>query len=181
MKTLLLAVGSFCVLSSLLTPVRLSAKDDDWKRAQSDALMKSAEERLAQASTTQDYLDAAGILEQTVKMDKQNYKAQKTLAWVYLDKLHDPDAAYSHAKMAAKGMPDDVDTRKLYGLACIQTGRTQTAAKEFEAASKLAPEDQWIRANYGRALAKLRRYSEADAIFMDVLRVDPANQDALLG
>jgi tetratricopeptide (TPR) repeat protein len=170
-----------CIQFSNVSISYASPEDDAAKKTDAAALAKSAEGKLSQARSPQDFQEAADILEQSVKLNRHDFMAQRTLGWIYLDKLHDPQTAYPHLVIAAEGQPQDLDSRKLLALACSQTGRTRKAASEFEQASLLKPDDLWIKANLGRSLAKLGRYDEANLIFADVLAKDPANIDARLG
>jgi tetratricopeptide (TPR) repeat protein len=144
-------------------------------------LAEQADEKLKQASSPQDYEDAAALLKKAAKADPANMDVRLTLGWVYLDKLHDPHAASHTLKTVVKQRPGDVNARKLLGMAFIQTGYPHDAAVQFRAASLLEPDDLWIRANLGRALAKEGKHAEARAIFEGVLKKDSTNADARLG
>ena len=177
MKTSLLAV---CLWAQSVAA--LSA-DLDMTNHQAQALNleRRANAVLDEASTRQDYLQAAGLLEQAVKLDPENLDDRETLGWVYLDRLNEPAKAYPHLKQLAEGRPNDVNARKLFGMACSQTGRPQGAVKEFRAALKLQPDDVWIRVSLARSLARSGSWNEAEAIYQAVLKNDPNNADARLG
>jgi tetratricopeptide (TPR) repeat protein len=144
-------------------------------------LTQQANAKLQEASSPQDYRDAAALLEAAVKLDPENIDARQTLGWVYLDRLHEPQTAYPHLKIVARRHPDDVNARKLFGLACNQTGHPHQAVVEFRAAAKLKPDDLWIRAQLARSLAHDGKWSEADTLYASILKTDPNNPDALLG
>src|SRR5207248_9297601 len=128
-----------------------------------------------------DFEEVAKLLEKARKLDRKNLDVRFKLGWVYLEKLHDAHAAYPHLAAVVKRRPNDVDARKLCGLAASQIGHLRMAVKQFREASLLQPQDLWIRANLARALARRERFSEASTIYDDILKTDPANFDARLG
>ncbi len=144
-------------------------------------LAQQAQDKLQQAASPQDFEDAASMLKQAAKANPNDYDVRLTLGWVYLDKLHKPEAAYEYLDTVVKHSPNDVNARKLLGLASMQTGRSAKAVDQFRAASKLQPDDPWIRAYLGRSLARVGDYSRANKIFDDVLKTDPGNADARRG
>jgi tetratricopeptide (TPR) repeat protein len=148
---------------------------------QVDDLTNQAAQILAQAKTPDDYHRAADLLQSAVNSDPNNLDARLTLGWVYLDRLHDPRAAYPQLAIVAKWRSNDLNAIKLFALACSQTGREEKAVEEFRQAEKLAPQDFWVRANLARALARTGHWHEAETIYDDILKTDPANEDARLG
>lgn len=145
------------------------------------SLSQQAHDQLEQATSTADYLQAATLYEQAVKADPYDYEDRVTLGWIYLDKLHDPAAAYPYLDMVVQHRPDDLNARKLLGQACMDTGRNRKAVEQFRKASQLAPNDLWIKASLGRSLAREGNYGGASRLFDEVLRADPKNFDARLG
>jgi Flp pilus assembly protein TadD len=175
-------VGVVCVILQFTLSTTLHSARVDSRRVERAAdLAKAAEAQLQTADSFEEYRQIAAQLEQAVDLNPKDFDSQRTLGWIYLDKLHDPHEAYPHLRIAAKGQPQNLDARKLLALASSQTGRTREAAREFEAASHLAPDDLWVRARLGREYAKLRRYDEAGVLYAEVLKADPANAEARLG
>jgi tetratricopeptide (TPR) repeat protein len=144
-------------------------------------LAQQAKAQLQEASSPQDFQAAAALLEKSIALNPGDLDVRQTLGWVYLDQLHEPQKAYPHLKILAQGHPNDVNARKLFGLACFQTGRENKAVEEFRAASQLQPNDLWIRAYLGRSLARTGRLGHAKDIFDQILKMDPNNSDARLG
>ena len=172
------------VLVCLCASRALSLSADQVSNADSSQaadLARQADAKLQEASSPQDFRAAAALLEKSLKLNPQNLDARQTLGWIYLDQLHDPQKAYPHLEILARNRPDDVDARKLFGMACNQTGHSQQAVDEFRAAAKLQPNDLWIRANLARALARTGKRSEAEAMDNEILKADPTNADARLG
>jgi tetratricopeptide (TPR) repeat protein len=144
-------------------------------------LAQQAQDKLQQATGRQDYEDAAALLKQAAKQDPTDYDVRLTLGWVYLDKLHEPDPAIVYLRDVVKHSPNDVNGRKLLGMAAMQTGRNELAVAQFRAALQLQPNDLWIKAQLGRSLAREGNYGGASKIFDEVLKADPNNPDARLG
>jgi tetratricopeptide (TPR) repeat protein len=145
------------------------------------ALAQQAQDTLEQAQSPKDYEDAAGLFERAVAAEPNNDDLRLTLAWLYLDKLHEPQPAYRNVKIVVADRPNDVNARKLMGMAATQTGRPTQAVRQFKHAAQLQPDDLWIQANLGRALARDGHWITANAIYNNVLAKDPNNADARLG
>jgi Flp pilus assembly protein TadD len=145
------------------------------------ALADQANEKLGTATTPEEYQAAADLLHEALTLDPNNLDVQFTLGWVYLDKLHDPQAAYRHLAVVVKWRGQDVNARKLFGMACSQTGRMDEAVEQFRKAAALDPTDLWIQANLARSLARSGHWVEADRIYTEILARDPSNADALVG
>src|SRR5882672_4340516 len=165
MKILPRHVACLCALSALtLSAADWSAVDQSSKPAEpqfeASELVQQAKAKLQEGASQQDLQEATSLLEQAVERDPANFDAQLTLGWIYLDRMHEPDNAYRHLAKAAKLNPDDVNARKLCGLACGQTGRARKAVEEFRAAARLQPDDLWIRAHLARSLARTGDFNE---------------------
>src|SRR2546430_2277666 len=110
MKNLYIILGCFCALSAtILSPIEVMAKSDTNRLAEGSALAQQANDKLEQATSQKDFQEVAQLLEKIVAMDPHNFKNQRTLGWVYLDKLHDPKAAYPHLLIAVNVQPNDGD------------------------------------------------------------------------
>lgn len=179
MKPLPLILVCLCAQSAAgLAAQDLSSTN---RPAPADDPAQQANAKLQDASSPQDYQQAAALLEQAVQRDPGNLDAREKLGWVYLDRLHQPQKAYPHLVIVAKNRPDEVNAHKLLGMACSQTGRSQRAVQEFQIAAHLQPNDLWIRAQLARSLARTGQWSQADEIYAGILKTDPNNADARFG
>ena len=135
-----------------------------------------ADDKLHAASSPQDYQAAAAVLEKSVALDPHNPDTRQTLGWVYLDQLHEPVKAYPHLVRLVKMRPEDVGRPEIAGDGVLSrpAGR-EGPWSNFARHRSFQPDDLWIRANTGRALARTGRFSEADAIYADILKSDPNN------
>jgi len=169
--------------ASLLCAIPVAKADDNLitNSPAATGLAQEAQDKLQQAQTLQDYEQAAALFKQAIKASPDDYDMRLTLGWIYLDKLHDPEIAYWYLNTVVKHSPNDVNARKLLGLAAVQTGRSGKAVEEFREASRLQPHDLWIKAYWGRSLARVGNYGGANRIFDEVLKQDSNNADARLG
>src|ERR1043165_6681725 len=176
-------IGWLCLEASLIgiTPQTFAAETIPAENQDAGAWEKQAEDKLQQARTHEDFVAAASYLERAAKLDPKNETVQQKLGWIYLEKLHDPFTAHAHLAAAIRLNPDDVDARKLMGMDCTQRGYSNGAVHEFREAARLKPDDLWIKANLGRALARVGKYQEANQLFDEVLAKDGTNIDARLG
>jgi tetratricopeptide (TPR) repeat protein len=179
MKTFHLFLVCVCAQFAFTLSAENISKTDS--PAQAAELARQANVKLQEASSPQDFRAAAALLEKSVRLDPENLDVRQTLGWIYLNKLQEPQKAYPHLAKLAKNRPDDVTARKLFAMACSQTGRSHQAVEEFRAAAQLQPGDLWIRANLARSLARTGNYGEAETIYAETLKADPANADARLG
>src|SRR5690348_17183860 len=87
-----------CVSLLLLTQSLLPASPNEpvQNPAQAADLAHQADDKLNEATTMDQYRDAAKLLEQSVALDRSNLDVQFKLGWVYLDKIHEPHAAYPY-------------------------------------------------------------------------------------
>ena len=162
MKTTHLFLACLCTQFTLALSAAEVSKPN--KSSQAADLSRQADDQLQNASSPQNYREAAALLEKSVKLDPGDLDIRQKLGWIYLEKLHEPQKAYHHLALVAKNRPDDVDARKLCGMACSQTGHKWKAVEEFRAAAKLQPDDLWVRANLARSLARIGRTGEAETI-----------------
>jgi Flp pilus assembly protein TadD len=184
MKTTTVSLACLCLCHQLTIPLSAQTPPDisgQSANPQAASLADAANTKLHQASSQQDYQQAADLLTKAERLDPKNPDIRKTLGWVYLDKLHRPHEAYPVLAPVAAAHTTDVDILKLYGMACAQTGRLNRAVAAFRRASALKPDDLWIRANLARNLARLGHYHQAEKIYAEILKIEPNNIDARFG
>src|ERR1700722_7511936 len=125
MKILLLLLsGWLCTVC-----VSVSAADIRFPGGKDEAadLSQQADVKLQMNQAKTNYQAAAALLLRATKLDPENMDILLKLGWVYQDKLHDPQSAYPYLAIVVKHQPNNVDARKLLGLACSQTGRQREA------------------------------------------------------
>jgi len=138
-----------------------------------------AEGALKLAYTTNDpaqYERAALSLEQAVRQEP-DLALRKSLAYVYLDKLKRPAAAYPHLEEVARQAPDP-DWMLMLARAARETGRKNEAAGIYQKIAKSRPRDAWSRFELAKILRELKRPAEARAVLGEALRIDPTNNYA---
>jgi len=127
------------------------------------------------------YMSAAKHLQIVNRRDPDDPYSVRTLAWVYLEKLHNPQAAYNTLRHIAYQSWADLELRKLYAIACFRTDRRREAEVLLRQVHNEDPTDNWISSNLGRVLSFAHAYRQAETVYDTILRVEPTNLDARLG
>jgi tetratricopeptide (TPR) repeat protein len=102
-----------------------------------------------------------GEIKKALELDPANLPAMVGLAAIYL-KRGDGESAKEFGLKAVQAGPRDFGTHMVYGRALLATGDAAEAAKELEAAVKLAPENAEARSSLASAYARLGRKAEAE-------------------
>jgi len=113
------------------------------------------------SDNAKDYKGAAAIYEQMLEVDPKCSPALNNLAYLYSERLGQPDRAYELAQQARKELPFDPSTADTLGWICLKRGLYPTAlALLQESAAKLAdaPDVQ-----YHLGMANYLMTDEADA------------------
>jgi hypothetical protein len=92
MKIYRLIVICLCAGFTLIVSADESATTDNSSRAAD--LARQANDKLQDASSRDDFLAAAALLEKSVALNPDDLDVRQTLGWVYLDQLHEPRKAY---------------------------------------------------------------------------------------
>ena len=77
--------------------------------------------------------------------------------------------------------PDRKQMLTFRAFHCWLTGDSEGALRYFQGATENGPRDPWLLCRVGRALLRLRRWSEAEKAFMDALALDPDNPEVNYG
>jgi predicted Zn-dependent protease len=121
------------------------------------------------------FAHAAVLLENHLRKQPGDLAMRKTLAFTYLDKLHEPQRAVPHLQAVVAALPRDAGWRQLLAQACEGAGDLESAARAWREAAALSPRDAWARYHLGCSLNRLHRASEAESVFREALAIDPAN------
>jgi hypothetical protein len=105
--------------------------------------------------------------------DPVDLETQRALAWHELEEVHAPDRAYQLLLVVVQRDPSDLNARKLFALACSQTGRLLQANKAYESVLAEDPTDAWMWVNFGRTLIALGEYKRARAALHHALEQQP--------
>jgi len=123
-----------------------------------------------------DFEQAAKVLEATLQKSPRDLPRRKTLAYLYLEKLHRPSDAVAHFKKVVELSPTDGAWWDMLAKAQDAAGDLDGAAASYRHAAQFAPRDVWSRYHLACTLRRLGRRSEAESAFRDALTVDPKNR-----
>jgi tetratricopeptide (TPR) repeat protein len=110
------------------------------------------------------YRDCIQLLRQVLKWNPEHFKAHQLLAAAYYD-IGSMGMALESLKNVIRLRPDDFRPHYLQGTIYVEVEEFDDAQSAFAAAARLAAVDSTvgdeIRAEWGNALIRLRRYDEA--------------------
>ena len=126
------------------------------------------------------FREAAVALEDDLRRHPGNLANRKSLGFIYLDKLQEPQAALPHLEKVAQALPRDSGWWQMLARAYAGAGGREAAAEAYRHAAAHHPRDVWARYHLGRTLRELHRTREARAAFGEALALEPANPHVLL-
>jgi Flp pilus assembly protein TadD len=119
---------------------------------------------------------AAEALEDSLRRAPGNLVRRKSLAFIYLEKLHSPKQAVPHLEKVVAAAPDDGSWLQMLARAQAASGDKSAAAVTYRRAAEASPRDVWTRYHLGCTLRDLNRKAEAEAAFRQALKLDPKNK-----
>lgn len=139
-----------------------------------DGLYAAAE----QSGRSEDYRQVAERLSQASQLDPDLLAVNRTLGFIFLDKLQQPQNALPLLERAYTNAPADAETQLLLARARLEMGRFDGAIQLYR---QLAPEqsaDTTVQLNLAAALLGAKRWNEASALIEQVLASDSENERA---
>lgn len=137
------------------------------------------EERLAAAyEAVGEPERAVERLRRALEIDARRTGARLRLALLLLD-AGSVDEALQHLDRASQERPDDPEIGALGGRAELLLGHPQLAAERFAVAAAAGPLPGWAWNEWGVALARSGRFTEAEERFRRALRLEPDNPQGL--
>ncbi len=127
------------------------------------------------------YKPAKEKLEKAIKQDPDNFKAYKTMAYLYaiLGLVEEAEIKYSEA---LELKPDDPDLSNSYGAFLCNSGKYDEAQQHLKIAySNPFYEARYIaQSNAGSCYLKQNEYTKAEALLRKSLRVNPTLPGSLI-
>ena len=117
--------------------------------------------------------------ERAIALDPKMAEAYLNLGILYIET--DPTVAIPNLRKAVELLPSQSRPRYLLGVAEERGGDIAAAAKSFEGAYRLAPDNLEPILHLANLYLRLKRPADAEAKFNSILRVQPNNAGALLG
>jgi len=116
----------------------------------------------------------------TVELKPDDYASHHNLA-LALEEQGNLGQAVEHYRQAARLKPGDATTQAQLGDALCANGATAEGATYLSKAVDLEPANNARRYRLATAFARLKQHNQAIPQFLQVLRGDPRNTDALVG
>ena len=126
---------------------------------------------LAQAYFSQgDYAKAETQLKRALELQPQNTDARTLLGMVYFNENRAQDAKDAF-ELAINQDANNGEAHFGFGLALAAEGNHPAAVEEFKTAARLAPGADGVNYNLGISYAKLKRYDDAIAAFLEEKKI----------
>ncbi len=126
---------------------------------------------LAQAYFSQgDYAKAEAQLKRALELQPQNADARTLLGMVYFDENRAQDAKDAFEQAISQDA-NNGEAHFGFGLALAAEGNHPAAVEEFKTAARLAPGADGVNYNLGVSYAKLKRYDDAIAAFLEEKKI----------
>lgn len=116
-----------------------------------------------------DTKQAITAYESLIKANPQSALPYQELAVIALDRLKDKKRALGYAQEGAKKFPDDAKTQDVLGWVYYQQGNPQEASRQFQTATRLAPDNAQFFYHLGLAQQKLGKKNQASAAYQRAL------------
>mgnify|MGYP000159185703 CR=1 FL=1 len=140
----------------------------------------AAEQRLAEAYALAGRIEDALALFHRILAREPTHREARESVIALLERTGRSAEALAHAQQLADAYPQDPRAHALLGELLLSSD-PEKAARAFEHAARLDPENLSHRTNLGAAFLKLRRFPEAIEVFTGVLARDPNNYPAHAG
>jgi tetratricopeptide (TPR) repeat protein len=145
--------------------------------------LQKAMELQAHAYTTDaaaDYRAAADALEQCSKADPANLEVERSLGYLWLDKLKDSTRAYPHLENAWKLNATDAGWGSLLARAAGDTGRSDRQMQVLRQVAREHSGDAIAHLELAQALDKAGAHGEAGYQFSAALKLSPDDENIQL-
>ncbi|HTW94744.1 MAG TPA: tetratricopeptide repeat protein [Tepidisphaeraceae bacterium] len=134
---------------------------------------KTLEALAYQTKKVADYRAAAAALEACSKIHPEDMVLQRSLGYLYLEILKEPNLAYPHLLAVYTANPTAPGWGDMLAAAANQTGRRGLEIKVLTDLTLYRPTDPWVRVELATALAKAGRFGDADKVYQDALKIAP--------
>jgi len=163
-----LAAWSVCGLAAAQTTVPAESQQSESVNEQNDAMITSAwdlETRAERTKSVADYRAAAAALQTCSDALPKDLNLERTLGWIYLEKLNEPKQAYPHLNYAYSTDPTDPG----WGLMLAKAaGLLADTDQQFQILHDLVqrnPKDGEVYLELAKALDHVGHTSEAEKAY----------------
>lgn len=123
------------------------------------------------------FQDAVKFLRRAVFLSEFEAEPCLNLA-LALERMGEMDEATSHAYIATKDAPENVEAFRVLGRLLSQSGRKAGAVRAWRQAAALSPKDASVMGPLGIALAEVGEPEEAAHVLSDVVQLSPHSAQA---
>jgi tetratricopeptide (TPR) repeat protein len=127
----------------------------------------------------QDYQAAADAFEKCSKSNPDDLQVERSVGFIWLDKLKDPERAYPHLEKAYALSPDDAGWGSLLAKAAGETGRSTRQLQVLREAATRNPTDANAHMQLAQALDKDGQHQQAGNEFAAALKLSPDDASIL--
>ncbi|GAA5509068.1 tetratricopeptide repeat protein [Novipirellula caenicola] len=131
-----------------------------------------------QSGLAEDYRGVANRLSRAAELAPELVPVNRTLGFLFLDKLQQPQDALPLLERAHAVSPQDEETRLLLARARLEMGRFEDAVQLYRQLADQIPEDSTIQLNFAAALLGAKRWDASQAVLDEVLSQYPENKRA---
>jgi tetratricopeptide (TPR) repeat protein len=124
----------------------------------------------------EDYQAAADALEQCSKVDPKNVKVQRSVGFLWLDKLKDPAKAFPHLEKAYELSPDDAGWGSLLAKAAGETDRGARQLEVLADVVKRNPDNANAHLEFAQGLDKSGQHDRAGKEFLIAMKLAPQDE-----
>jgi predicted Zn-dependent protease len=137
---------------------------------------RALEAHAYQTQSVADYRAAAVALEKCSRAHPEDMLLHRSLGYIYLEKLKQPELAFPHLQAVYAATPEARGWGQMLAKAAGETGRTDLQIQVLKDTAKREPHDPWCRLDLANALNKAGRYAEAELAFQDALKIAPDDE-----
>ncbi len=129
-----------------------------------------------QTQSISGYRAAAAALEACSRVHPEDLELHRSLGYLYLEKLNQPELAYPHLEAVYAATPEAPGWGQLLAKDLGELGRTRRQIQVLQDAVMRNPRDPWARLDLADALTKAARFAEAERAFQDAVILAPGDE-----
>jgi predicted Zn-dependent protease len=134
---------------------------------------RALEAHANQTHDAADYRAAAEALEACSQQRPDDVLLHRSLGYLFLENLNQPDRAFPHLEAVYKATPDAPGWDQMLIRAAGETGHLNRQAEVLEDVAKRNPKDPWCRIQLGAALNKTGHFDQAEETYKDAVKIAP--------
>ncbi len=134
---------------------------------------RKLETRAYQTKAEADFRAAAQALQGCSVENPQDMTLHRSLGYIYLEPLNEPELAYPHLEAVYRAAPEAPGWGDMLAKAAGRTGRVARQIQVLVEETQRNPTDPWSRLSLAQLFEKSARYTQAERWYLDAMRVAP--------